>query len=58
MYDVLTEPVEDSSDVVEVEMNNSLYRQICAAEKRFNLFQKHLHTWYVEAVTGKLKRIT
>lgn len=52
--DVLNEETWDS---VPVEMNNSLYRQIRAAEKRYHSFQNRLNTWYDQTATGQRKRI-
>lgn len=44
-------------DGIPVEMNNSLYRQIRAAEKKYWNFQTKLNKWYDEAADGKLGRI-
>ncbi|MFN2638061.1 MAG: hypothetical protein ABR585_13640 [Gemmatimonadaceae bacterium] len=37
-------------DVVEVEINGSLYRQIRAAEKKYEKFQDLLEKFYAEGV--------
>ncbi len=42
---------------VEVEMNNSLYRQIKAANKAYYKFQEQLNIWAAEAGAGTRKRI-
>lgn len=49
---------EEAWHGVPVEMNNSLYRQIRAAEKKHHAFQAKLSQWYIEAADGKLKRIS
>jgi hypothetical protein len=43
---------------VEVEMNNSLYRQIKAAMKNYYKFQDHLARWAEEVGSGQRKRIS
>lgn len=43
---------------VPVEMNNSLYRQIQAAETRYQKFQCAMEYWMDEAEAGRLKRIS
>ena len=49
---------EEAWHGVPVEMNNSLYRQIRAAEKKHHTFQQKLSGWYNEAAQGKLGRIS
>lgn len=46
-------------DVVEVEMNASLYRQIRAAEKKYDKFQDILEKFYAEgqAHPGQARRV-
>lgn len=53
--DILT---EESWDGIPVEMNNSLYRQIRAAERKYFAFQDKLSKWYDQAAEGKLGRIS
>lgn len=49
---------EEAWHGVPVEMNNSLYRQIRAAERKHNAFQEKLSKWYDQACDGKLGRIS
>lgn len=49
---------EECWDGIPVEMNNSLYRQIRAAEKKYWAFQQKLSKWYDQAADGKLRRIS
>ena len=43
---------------VAVEVNNSLYRQIRAAEKKYRMFQSKLSGWYIDAnIDGPPKRV-
>lgn len=49
---------EECWDGIPVEMNNSLYRQIRAAEKKYWAFQDKLSKWYDQAADGKLRRIS
>ncbi len=58
MYLSAKKPVEDKVDSVEVEMNNSLYRQIEAADTKYYKFQAAMLNWFVEAQEGRLKRIS
>lgn len=58
MYVSLTKPLEENVDSVEVEMNNSLYRQIQAADTKYYKFQAAMLNWLVEAQEGRLKRIS
>lgn len=46
-------------DVVEVEMNGSLYRQIRAAEKKYEKFQDILEKFYAEGIEhpGTVRRV-
>jgi hypothetical protein len=41
-----------------VEMNNSLYRQIQAAETKYQKFQAAIEHWMDEADAGRLKRLS
>lgn len=43
---------------VQVEVNNSLFRQIRAAETKYEKFQCAMEHWMDEAKAGKLKRIS
>jgi hypothetical protein len=43
---------------VQVEVNNSLYRQICAAAEKYEKFQAAMAHWMTEAEAGRLKRIS
>ena len=43
---------------VQVEMNNSLYRQIEAAETKYFKFQDAMANWLEEVEAGRLKRIS
>lgn len=43
---------------VQVEMNNSLYRQIQAAERRYESFQKAMEHWLSENEQGRMRRIS
>lgn len=51
------EPKQDVRKV-QVEMNNSLYRQIEAAETKYYKFQDAMEHWLEEAEAGRLKRIS
>lgn len=53
----LREP-SDLCQKVQVEMNNSLYRQIQAAETRYEKFQAAMEHWMDEAEAGRLRRIS
>jgi len=39
-------------------MNNSLYRQIKAAETKYFKFQDAMKNWFTEVEAGKLRRIS
>lgn len=54
MWDV--QPTREQ-DVVEVEMNGSLYRQIRAAEKKYEKFQDLLEKFYAEGVEHPGRRV-
>lgn len=43
---------------VQVEMNNSLYRQIQAAQRRYEAFQKTMAYWMSENEQGRMRRIS
>jgi hypothetical protein len=43
---------------VQLEVNNSLFRQIQAAETRYEKFQAAMEHWMNEAEAGKLKRVS
>lgn len=43
---------------VQLEINNSLYRQQKAAEDRYERFQAAMAHWMNEAEAGRLKRIS
>lgn len=43
---------------VQVEMNNSLYRQIKAAETKYFKFQDAMKSWFAEIEAGRLKRLS
>lgn len=45
-------------DGPEIEMNNSLYRQIKASSGKYWQWQERLANWYDEALNGSLKRIS
>lgn len=49
----------DDDEVVECEMNASLYRQIKAAEKKYEKFQDVLEKFYSEGVAhpGTVRRV-
>lgn len=58
MYTSLIEPRNPDIRKVQVEMNNSLYRQILAAETKYMKFQDAMEHWLEEAEAGRLKRIS
>lgn len=62
LYFQHTKPVETYNEfplrAVEVEINNSLYRQIKAAEDKYFKFQAAMERWLEEAEAGRLKRIS
>lgn len=58
MYFETTEPRDENIGRVQVEINNSLYRQILAAETKYYKFQAAMEHWYEEAEAGRLKRIS
>lgn len=62
MYISLTKPLDtyngEPIGAVQVEMNNSLFRQIQAAETKYHKFQAAMEKWFEEASAGKLKRIS
>jgi hypothetical protein len=58
MYTSLIEPRNPDIRKVQVEMNNSLYRQIQAAETKYMKFQDAMEHWLEEAEAGRLKRIS
>jgi hypothetical protein len=62
MYFQETKPTETYNDFpirhVQVEINNSLYRQILAAETKYHKFQDAMENWLEEAEAGRLKRIS
>lgn len=43
---------------VQLEVNNSLFRQIQAAETRYQKFQAAMERWMNEADAGRLKRLS
>lgn len=43
---------------VEVDINNSLYRQVQAAETKYQRFQAAMERWMEEAEAGRLRRIS
>ena len=45
-----SKPTNSDRDIVEVEMNASLFRQIRAAEEKFEKFQGILEKFYAEGV--------
>lgn len=53
------EETTDEQDVVEVAMNASLYRQIRAAEKKYEKFQDLLEKFYAEGIEhpGTVRRV-
>lgn len=53
-----TEPKNEETRRVQVEINNSLYRQILAAETKYHKFQDAMEYWLDEAEAGRLKRIS
>lgn len=62
MYFQATKPTETYNGepirCVEVEINNSLYRQIKAADDKYHRFQAAMERWLDEAEAGRLKRIS
>ena len=58
MYFSETEPKNPDVRRAQVEMNNSLYRQILAAETKYFKFQDAMEHWLGEAEVGRLKRIS
>lgn len=62
MYFQETEPIETYDELpirhAQVEVNNSLYHQILAAETKYHKFQAAMEHWLDEAEAGRLKRIS
>lgn len=58
MYLSHEEPIHPSVGRVQVEINNSLFRQIKAAETKYYKFQDAMLNWYDQATDGRLKRIS
>lgn len=62
MYVSLTRPQETYNGApigsVQVEMNNSLYRQIQAADAKYHKFQAAMEHWFDEVKAGRLQRIS
>lgn len=58
MYTSITEPKNPNVRKAQVEMNNSLYRQIQAADTKYYKFQDAMQNWLDEAEAGRLKRIS
>jgi len=62
MYFQTTRPIKTYNGepirFAEVEINNSLYRQILAADAKYHKFQAAMGTWLDEAEAGRLKRIS
>jgi hypothetical protein len=52
-----TEP-SDLCAKVQVEVNNSLFRQIQAAETRYQKFQSAMERWMDDVNAGRLKRVS
>lgn len=43
---------------VPLEVNNSLYRQVRAAEEKYEKFQAAMRRWMEEAEAGRLRRLS
>jgi predicted transcriptional regulator len=53
-----SEPKNENVRRARVEINNSLYRQILAAETKYYKFQDAMENWLDEAEAGRLQRIS